>query len=992
MRSLLASLLILGLLPLHAPAADSSPAPSAPHWISLPPSSSGAASRTLTLDRPLQSATLRFAVDHAHATFSMNGQQVLAVAPFCQIQTIDVANHLRRGDNQLNVSLTAPTAPLTPPAFALSLDLRFADGTREELRSDRTWTAPKQDPALLDHGPVDPALWGIARRDLSLSAYENYEQWQQSKTDVSGKYRTKFQVAPGFQVTELRQAAPDEGSWIAMAFDDQGRLTISREDSGFLRLSFHHSRTKGASAPGIAVPNITVQHILAPLLECRGLVYNGQTLYANANNSKGLFSLVITDNGSIRDLTRIRDFPGNVGHGRNDLALQRRPDGGVSLYSIHGDSVDVPYDDVTDLTSPIRESYTLPAKKEGTLIRVDLDPGQPPVTTLLHAGLRNPYGIALDRRGVPFTFDADNEHDMGTPWYRPTRILQLATGGDSGYREVTGQLPPRLHDQPDHAPQLFDIGRSSPTSVMFGDQLKFPPEYRRALYALDWTYGRVLAVHLFPRGQTYRAAGETFFQGRPLNVTDIAAGPDGAMYLITGGRKTQSALYKVTWTGPLAADSDPNLEAGLSDYERSQLSAADRARSTPVASQSADPIARHQSRLEIERSPLDLAAFLPQAAQLPASARFDRLLAFARARKPELVDGFLPAFVTMSNAAPLVSLDLASQSLWTRIVSLALDTNRDAVLPHRQILATQIAAAWKASLAGPHRVAPDITSPELHRRWAYLLGDLAADDLPPLAESLLSSPIQEDRLAGLLALRAQKTGWTTPLRERQFRALAGIPRMTGGAGLPATDKWLRDRTTETLTAAEQQALAAILASAAAPAEEPIVKNRPLVQKWTLEDLADALNSPLSDADRKAALDRGRDLYREAFCAKCHRVGLRGAAVGPDLSFVGRRFSRRDILESILAPSLSVSEAYRLELIETADGRTHTGRIIPEGDYRKETIRLATDPLDATKELLIDKKDIVDHQPQPLSPMPAGLLDTFTPAEIRDLLTYLEHGG
>jgi len=370
----------------------------------------------------------------------------------------------------------------------------------------------------------------------------------------------------------------------------------------------------------------------------------------------------------------------------------------------------------------------------------------------------------------------------------------------------------------------------------------------------------------------------------------------------------------------------------------------------------------------------------------------DQLLAFARTRRADYVPGYLGELIAAARTTPLETLDLASQSLWTRSVSLALDTNRDAVLPHRQQLAAQITAAWKASLAGPHRVAPDITSTELHRRWAYLLGDLAADELPPLAAPLLASPVQEDRLTALLALRAQRTGWTPALRESQFRALAGISRMTGGAGLPATDKWLRDRTTETLTAAEQQALAAVLASASAPAEEPTVKNRPFVQKWTLDDLAAAINAPLSEADRKAALDRGRDLYREALCAKCHRVGLRGAAVGPDLSFVGRRFSRRDILESILAPSLSVSETYRLELIETADGRTHTGRIIPEGDYRKETIRLATDPLDATKEVLIDKKDIVDHQPQPLSPMPAGLLDTFTPAEIRDLLTYLEHGG
>ena len=42
---------------------------------------------------------------------------------------------------------------------------------------------------------------------------------------------------------------------------------------------------------------------------------------------------------------------------------------------------------------------------------------------------------------------------------------------------------------------------------------------------------------------------ETFLKGQPLNVTDLEFGADGSMYLITGGRKTQSKLYRVTYTG-----------------------------------------------------------------------------------------------------------------------------------------------------------------------------------------------------------------------------------------------------------------------------------------------------------------------------------------------------------------------------------------------------------------------------------------------------------
>jgi hypothetical protein len=85
----------------------------------------------------------------------------------------------------------------------------------------------------------------------------------------------------------------------------------------------------------------------------------------------------------------------------------------------------------------------------------------------------------------------------------------------------------------------------------------------------------------------------------------------------------------------------------------------------------------------------------------------------------------------------------------------------------------------------------------------------------------------------------------------------------------------------------------------------------------------------------------------------------------------------------------VAENFRLETILAADGRVLTGRILSEGDYRSEKLILATDPLRPDLTVEIDKKDISEHKTTPTSPMPAGLLDTFSLAEIRDLLAYLE---
>ena len=106
-------------------------------------------------------------------------------------------------------------------------------------------------------------------------------------------------------------------------------------------------------------------------------------------------------------------------------------------------------------------------------------------------------------------------------------------------------------------PAVVNIGLGSPTGVKFGTRSHFHEPYRRALYAFDWSYGRIFAVHLKPQGASYTADYEVFLQGKPLNVTSLQFGKDGAMYFITGGRGTQSGLYRVSYvgnepTGPLA--------------------------------------------------------------------------------------------------------------------------------------------------------------------------------------------------------------------------------------------------------------------------------------------------------------------------------------------------------------------------------------------------------------------------------------------------------
>jgi hypothetical protein len=130
------------------------------------------------------------------------------------------------------------------------------------------------------------------------------------------------------------------------------------------------------------------------------------------------------------------------------------------------------------------------------------------------------------------------------------------SGAEFGWRNGTGKWPGTT---PDSLPAALDIGPGSPTGVTFGHGAKFPARYRDALFAADWTFGRIYAVHLRPDGASYRGESEVFVSGVPLPVVDLVVHPgDGALYFITGGWRIQTGLYRVTWTG---SDRDEEVPA-----------------------------------------------------------------------------------------------------------------------------------------------------------------------------------------------------------------------------------------------------------------------------------------------------------------------------------------------------------------------------------------------------------------------------------------------
>ena len=921
--------------------------------------------------------------DFCRMTMFVNGELVADVDPYRPPLEIDVAEHLKPGEE--NVLAVRATSVSGPSAIFLRLHITPNQGKRQTVVTDDTWLVTGNPPAgwhgrkfspqgwrrAATFGEVAGQPWGATQRDHAITQLDDYTQWKQALGTDHSTDPSTFLVAPGFQIELLRSARKDEGSWVSLAVDPRGRIVIGREDQGLLRVSL----------PNGDGEKILVETINTTLKECRGLLFAHGSLYANANNSKGLYRLRDTTGDDRPDEVKLLyKSGGGVGHGRNTLALG--PAG--MIYSIHGDAVELPRG-IADLTSPFREHRRGASSSEGHVVRISRDGRSP---QLVAAGLRNPFGIDFNTDGEMFTYDADAEFDMGSPWYRPTRVDHVVPGGDFGWRGVTRQWPPYFPDHPDNALPNLDIGKGSPTAVKFGTRSRFPPLYRRALFILDWAYGRILVVHMTPRGASYAGRAETFVKGRPLNVTGLDFGPDGAMYVVTGGRKTQSGLYRIRYTGPPAAD------APLTPQQRARVEHAAKARTLrrkleslcskqdPGAVDvawphldSPDPWIRHAARVAIEHQPIArwrqraLYERRPTAA-LTAALALARGEAAASEKKILAKLNAMPPLAELSEQQLLIALETYSRCL---AAAEQLDTGvkektvarLDAVYPHGSDSVNQYLSRLLVRLDAPSAVSKTL-------------------------DLLARTDRQSQQLHYLFVLRRARRGWTDAGRRQYFLALGRMRDFQGGEGMPGFIGQIHQEALAALDDAQRAELAPLLARGElAPQDRPPASGtRPMVRAWKLVDLANSLAA----VGRGRDFERGARMFAAASCASCHRMGRRGAAVGPDLTSVAGRFSSRDLLASILTPSKVVAQQYRNVQIVTTGGKVLVGRVVPSNDYRSEMLRIATDPRDAGQITEIAKRDIESSQTSPVSPMPEGLLNTLTKAEILDLLAYLESAG
>ena len=751
----------------------------------------------------------------------------------------------------------------------------------------------------------------------------------------------------GFKVELLHTATPEDGSWVAMTFDRQGRLILSPEQGALRRVTIDRS--------------VAVEKIDAPVGDAQGLLVAYDSLYVNGKGPQGtgLYRLFDRDGDGVYEHVRLlRKWPIDMTeHGPHGVVAG--PDG--KLYIVNGNYTKP----VTDLSpkSPHRnyaEDLLLPRQWDatghavgllapgGTVLRTDPDGKE---WELFCGGLRNAYDIAFNADGELFTYDSDMERDLGSPWYRPTRIFHLIAGGEYGWRSGTGKWP---GEYPDVLPSAVDVGRGSPTGVVFGTSSRFPSRYRRALFAADWAFGRILAIHLRPTGATYQGTVEPFVAGQPLNVTDLEFGPDGALYFITGGRGTRSQLFRVSSKG--SGTDEPGAVSSARELRRSLEGAPSLDTIRPQLS-SPDRWIRYAARVALERHPIETWR--------------------------DKADG-LGAWTALARLGGAEAVDRVTALSWE---SLGDAEKLDAV----RILQLAFIRQGPPDAAARSRVLHwlDVRYPcgsfPLDRELVQLLVYLEADKVIPRSLRLLAqSKVQEEQMHYAFVLRNMKSGWTAAEREEYFRWFGNFADYKGDIGFPLFLRNVRADALKTASAEERKALQPILDGQFRKDSAVFQRTAPVVQRWKLEELWPDVEKP----GGRRNFTRGKAAFAKAQCLACHTFVGEGGAVGPDLTGVAKRLHRRDLFDAVFTPSKNVSDQYQNTLYQLDDGGVVLGRKVDES---ADKIVVAPDLL-SDERVELPKKRIARTKPSALSPMPDGLLDTLTKFEVLDLFAYLQSDG
>ena len=118
------------------------------------------------------------------------------------------------------------------------------------------------------------------------------------------------------------------------------------------------------------------------------------------------------------------------------------------------------------------------------------------------------------------------------------------------------------------------------------------------------------------------------------------------------------------------------------------------------------------------------------------------------------------------------------------------------------------------------------------------------------------------------------------------------------------------------------------------------------------------------------------------CGSCHRVQGVGQWVGPDLSTIGTKYGKDELLRSILTPSSAIGYNYRGVTIATKDGRVLTGLPVEESSARL-VLKTA-----GGERVALRPEEIEEKRFSEVSLMPEGLAESMGERDLIDLLAFM----
>jgi putative heme-binding domain-containing protein len=787
-------------------------------------------------------------------------------------------------------------------------------------------------------------------------------------------------VKEGFEIERLYSVPKkDFGSWVVLCEDDKGRLIAGDQYGSLYRFD--------RPASGETLDDKDLEKIDLDIGHAWGLLYAFDSLYVVVNEKKhkgrGLYRIQDTNGDDKFDkVTLLKKFQ-EVGGEHGPHAVVLSPDG-KSLYVACGNQTALPDYQSSRVTECWSEDTLQPrVYGRGFMKGVEAPRGWICKTDpegknweVVATGFRNQYDIDFNLEGEMFTYDADMEWDINTPWYRPTRINHVISGAEFGWRNGSAKWPEYYSDS---FGAVVNVGPGSPTGVTFGTGAKFPAKYQKAFFACDWSYGKLYAVHLKPNGSSYTGEVEEFIAGQPFPLTDLCISKrDGAMYIAVGGRKVQSGIYRVTYTGTEnTAPAKPRIEGAKERTKRQAIAEYHLKSDASVVDEfwkylgSDDRALRFTARTAIEKVPTKYWTKKALDEKDPFT-KLGALISLARLGNEKIQGALVESLLTFDYKS------LSQQERFDLLRAYGLTFVRIGAPIEKQRV--QVIAQLDAHFPGDS-ASENI---ELSNVLAYLQ---APDMIARSVELITNALTQEEQIAIAKNIRFVQEGWTDDSEKKLFIWFTRAAGYKGGASFSKFINEIKKDHLARLSTKRKKVLASII-NAKPVTKNPLSSNRQLkfVKNWQMKDLTPLLGSGL---EGNRDFKNGREMFATATCYACHRFNEEGGGIGPDLTSAGGKFSPHDLLESIIEPSNEISDQYGSITFTLKNGEQIIGRI---ANLKGDDYRIITDLMAPSAMTIIKTSDIKSSEPTKFSMMPPGLLNMLDDDDILDLLAYILSRG